>query len=500
MSNGFTTTTTLATVNPADPTKHVNYSLGMILGVDDLTQEFAYLTGHNQWLARDALGYGTLNGLSVTGTSFPADPQLLVSAGTALMPSGKLVRVCANQCAQLVDWVAAHQTEVSAKAPSGVTNFDLQLYVVLCYSECLTDWVPVPGDPCRTEDDLQAPSRVADNFALELRLDPPQQTEQDATAHFAHWLASHVHVVPSGGSAISDFISAVRNAATPGARDAYINDDLPNPALNINVPDVPALMRAVHRLWVTELRPRWRPLWLGSGDSCSQTYVPVQPVDGDCLLLAQVTSHMVQNLAGGPWVIQWLSDADRVVIVEDAQPTNTNAEIALRPVVASTGLLRELYTRLSGGAGLTGSVAVGPLGITTQREAPSPAAPAAATPVVSACLVIAAGVVEVVATAADAARSTSNPFNLQCATATAEGVVTVTFANATKGPWVVHVTQMTDGSGRSYAFTYDEAETASTKNGFALRVKNGIGPSARDVARTTLIGIRLMVQVSRYST
>ena len=50
----------------ADPSKHVNYSFGMVLGVDDFTQEFAYHAGRDQWMMRDAVGYGTLSGLAVT--------------------------------------------------------------------------------------------------------------------------------------------------------------------------------------------------------------------------------------------------------------------------------------------------------------------------------------------------------------------------------------------------------------------------------------------------
>ena len=38
-------------VTRPDPFKHVNYSLGMVLGVDDFTQEFAYLSGRDQTLS-----------------------------------------------------------------------------------------------------------------------------------------------------------------------------------------------------------------------------------------------------------------------------------------------------------------------------------------------------------------------------------------------------------------------------------------------------------------
>ena len=62
-----------------DPTQHVNYAKGMVLGVDDFRQEFAYLSGRDQWLVRDAIGYGTASGLHVfvesDGADGPRDPD-----------------------------------------------------------------------------------------------------------------------------------------------------------------------------------------------------------------------------------------------------------------------------------------------------------------------------------------------------------------------------------------------------------------------------------------
>jgi hypothetical protein len=51
---------------PPDRAKHVNYTLGMVLGVADFNQEFAYLDGRGEWLARDLIGYGTVCGLKVS--------------------------------------------------------------------------------------------------------------------------------------------------------------------------------------------------------------------------------------------------------------------------------------------------------------------------------------------------------------------------------------------------------------------------------------------------
>src|SRR5439155_18468133 len=103
-------------VSPAvatpDPSKHVNYALGMVLGVDDFTQEFAYLSGRDQWLARDLLGYGTICGLRVSVETRASRLEVVVTSGAALSPRGQLIRVEPDQCARLDDWLATHQQDV----------------------------------------------------------------------------------------------------------------------------------------------------------------------------------------------------------------------------------------------------------------------------------------------------------------------------------------------------------------------------------------------------
>src|SRR5437763_15008978 len=107
----FATKVAEAVTTPPDPHKHVNYAVGMVLGVDDFTQEFTYLSALNQWLARDLIGYGTVTGLqvSLTGTNpvtATSNPQINVSAGVAVTPQGQLVRIVQNQCANINDWLA----------------------------------------------------------------------------------------------------------------------------------------------------------------------------------------------------------------------------------------------------------------------------------------------------------------------------------------------------------------------------------------------------------
>src|SRR5215510_11111179 len=90
-----------------NPRQHVNYAKGMVLGVDDFTQEFAYLSGRQQWLARDVLGYGTLSGLRVQMEDAGTDgPRVRVGAGSALAPSGQLICVPSDQCCVLNRWLA----------------------------------------------------------------------------------------------------------------------------------------------------------------------------------------------------------------------------------------------------------------------------------------------------------------------------------------------------------------------------------------------------------
>ena len=70
-----------------DPAKHVNYNVGMVLGVDDFTQEFAYLSGRDQWMARDLIGYGTVRGLKVaTEIDSVKGPRVIVDPGVAVSP------------------------------------------------------------------------------------------------------------------------------------------------------------------------------------------------------------------------------------------------------------------------------------------------------------------------------------------------------------------------------------------------------------------------------
>jgi hypothetical protein len=336
----FVTLANSAPVAPPDPFRHVYYTLGMVLGVDDFDQEFAYLAGRDRWLARAVLGYGTVCGLRVTTDVDAAKgPRVVVAPGTAVGPDGRLVRVTPAQCAALNAWLARPENTagIGPRLLGSPPHNVLRLYVVLSYRESPSDPVPIAGEPCRSADQATAPSRLVDDYQLDLRFDPPVQTEEDALRDFAEWLAG-VHFTDGPGpfAGPADFENAIRAAAHVGSPPGSPPDFLygsPPDSLRVRTSDAPAFLRAALKLWVTELRP----LWLAPG----QTAAGDPPADG-ALLLAGLDVPVVNVALTGQWKVD---DTTPVAVLE-----------ANRPVVAPLRLLQELVLRGVAGRG-AGSVA-----------------------------------------------------------------------------------------------------------------------------------------------
>lgn len=341
------------TGNPPDPSQHVNYARGMVLGVDDFTQEFTYLSGRVRWLAREAVGYGTLSGLRVSGEADGADgPRVHVSAGTALVPSGQQICVVADQCCVINRWLARPENvavverllhpgspPLSPLLPTSGESGVISLYLTLCWADCQTRPVPVPGEPCRTEDELMAPSRVADDYRLELREQPPLQTEEDALRDFVRWLRSNVQVVDGSPPPASDPVSwrnTLAQAAGPWLSGAAASPPLSPPAsyaslgdylFDLSPPGLPVareqlgdFLRLALRFWVTELRPLWIAL------RCHQA----QQADTDCVLLTRL-SFQVTWVGGSPAGAWQITGSPPAVTLDESQ----------RPVLADVRLLQE---------------------------------------------------------------------------------------------------------------------------------------------------------------
>ena len=289
-----------------DPTKHVNYTYGMVLGVDDLTQEFAYHSGRDQLMMRDSIGYGTVNGLRVTvAPNANGQIEVNVSPGTALSPCGQLVHVNTAQCANLEKWLAIAKNKKAVGDEVGVPPATpVTLSVVLCYRSCPTDKVPVPGEPCRSEEDTMAYSRLRDDFKLELRvkraLKPlsPDQREEDALRDFIKWLNEHLVVTEDQDNLTSeaDFVKAVLDAAHPAVLPPtdlppdFMIDNSPATPMRVNVAQACQFRRIAFRLWVTEFRPRWRPAQFNTQSaSCAPDGSDAGVIaDDNCVLLADL--------------------------------------------------------------------------------------------------------------------------------------------------------------------------------------------------------------------
>jgi hypothetical protein len=305
-----------------NPTKHVNYNLGMVLGVDDFTQEFAYLSGRDQWLARDLVGYGTVRGLKISvDTAGAKGPRIAVEPGVAVSPRGQMICVPAAQCAYLKDWVAQHSEELSRHSP---LLGEVQLYVVLCYRDCPTDNVPIAGEPCRSEDQLVAASRLTDDFSLELRLKSPNQREENAVRDFVAWLKL-IKVTNDvfSSTPLAEFLDAIRAAAAHWLTSPLSSppssppDDFmvgsPPEFIHIDPVDVCEYMRAAFRVWVTELRPKWIARWHG----CAATHFDVDDQsEEDCVMLGELTVPIVED-SPGVWTA---ADHPDVAINETRRP------------------------------------------------------------------------------------------------------------------------------------------------------------------------------------
>jgi hypothetical protein len=289
----------------ANPTKHVNYVQGMVLGVDDFDQEFTYLSERGQWLARDLIGYGTVSGLAVTIEDSDKGKRVAVSSGVAVSPRGQLIRVAPKQCAVLNEWLkGAIKKDISP----GTTT--LPVYVVLCYRDCPTDEVPILGEPCRTEEESMAPSRIVDDFRLELRLDSPPQREEDAVRDFVAWLRQ-IEIVDFAADPqdLKNFLDAIRAAAQelPSPIDFLYGS--PPSTLFIPRSEVCEWLRAAFGLWVTELRP----LWQSVASACGCTSGTGQ--NEGCILLAELGLPVL------PSGIDWSVDPAReIVINSDRRP------------------------------------------------------------------------------------------------------------------------------------------------------------------------------------
>ena len=308
----FTTITPIKSI--LDPYKRVKYTNGLILGVDEFVQEELYLSEKNRLHNRALHGYGTICGLDVSIQQGDTGPEVIVAPGLAINPQGQEIRVSAAQCAQLNAWLAHHQAEVLEQLGSPPDPV-LSLYVTLCYRECETDLVPIPGEPCRSQEKQVVPSRIADDFELRLSWTPSAQIEETTIRRFGDLLAQIV-ITADGTTFLTqlELEDLVRGLASDSLPLHHSSPPLPNAPFCLHPDEACEMLRVAFRVWATEVRP----VLLSEEKNCATG----QP-DERCIHLAQLDFAVAE--VEGTWQVDGL-----VTLNQDD-----------RPILLQTRLLQE---------------------------------------------------------------------------------------------------------------------------------------------------------------
>ena len=266
--------TALPDMQKLDPSKRVNYSFGLVLGVDEFLQEQTHLLEKHRRHNRTLHGFGTVCGLKVVvSTTTPVEIQ--VASGLAITPGGSEICVPNVMCAKVNDWLKANAATISDRFGKPPTT--VFVCVVLCYRECATDIVPVPGEPCRSDADAMAPSRIADSFELTFCFDDagsppfsshpftshplgsppgcaPMTARQAGEFEFGR-LLQRIEIDGGAGSYASaaDIVAAVRAILklVPGGGGG----PSPTSALSVRPDDAQDTLASIARIWATEVLP-----------------------------------------------------------------------------------------------------------------------------------------------------------------------------------------------------------------------------------------------------
>lgn len=294
-----------------DPRKRVLYSTGLVMGEEEFLQDQLYLMARDDLHQRALHGYGKVAGLGVSSRieGGGAGPEIVVAAGHAVNPRGESICVPHAQCADLNDWLETHREELLG-SPPGALPGEARLYVVLCARDCETDAVPVLGDPCQTLEDATAFSRIADDFELSLRLEPPEQVEEDAIRALGELLRA-IEISDEGTEFLSpeELADLVRQLVASGSPPDIGIPDLdgsPPIELRVHPDDAAEALSLAYHVWITEVRPSLLP-----------ETVACEGPDERCLMLGcidfeydeiggqlEVTSDVTVDDTKGPILIQ----------------------------------------------------------------------------------------------------------------------------------------------------------------------------------------------------
>jgi len=255
------------TTGTLSPGLRVNYSYGMVLGLDEFLQEQLYRQEKDYRHRRLLHGYGTSYGLQLTTaptTDGTQDFTIGVSPGAGIDQWGREFIVPDTQCVRLGSWLVAQEQAFPGivRAHSNGSG-DTIVYVVASYASCLDNLVPVPGQSCGTGEQAQVASRIRDSWTVELRWDPPPMPRWNCDRRLGRLLKSVGFVDQPDESLPGEdaLLTAVR-ALVDNAEDGLGEFDdfgLPPVAYEVARWRASALWDEIFAVWVSEVRPRLEP-------------------------------------------------------------------------------------------------------------------------------------------------------------------------------------------------------------------------------------------------
>ena len=244
-----------------DPLKRVNYEFGLVLGVDEFIAEQCYFLEKHYAENRTLHGCGTVSGLHVTVGENGEDIEVRVSPGIGIDQYGRMFIVSREQCASILAWLESQELEAG----------EHRIFVTAHYNECLTDLVPIAGEPCDNGDDLAGASRIKDITDIELTLEPPPHAAYDAVINLAEFISrlrtddavtTSPDIIPRlseiiGPEVISMDVEAFAGHVNTFALEFSGVDGAQ--LITIAPQDAASLMDAIFVYWVTEVRPELLP-------------------------------------------------------------------------------------------------------------------------------------------------------------------------------------------------------------------------------------------------
>lgn len=240
-----------------DPGMRVRYVDGLVLGADEFTQEQLYFIERDRTHQRWLHGFGTMSGLRVW---LGADLEKVhVSSGIAVDKKGQTITVPEEQCAPLQEWIEAH--------PEAGPGEQFSLFIYLSHSEYETAFVPLPADPCKPEDDIAAPSRIADSFNLRFEYSRLSDKE-DIPLYKLKALLNRVAVVEGEDpfAPVEGLEAWVRKLIDPESEyNALAEDDDAIKAeseaeIKVVSEDAKRIVQTATRIWTTEFHPAVKQL------------------------------------------------------------------------------------------------------------------------------------------------------------------------------------------------------------------------------------------------